>query len=380
MGDFWGLVVLILTFIIIDKNNHILHIKSTIFKCLIFLHSLVIIDIFLYEFLDNADAASFYIKAAQRASLLDFDFLSFTGAEFFTSALGFVMTIFGESQFLCTEIVLLSFTYSIIVLIKLCILFQVETHAKKIILFYCLMPHCALYVIILRETTQILLVMLSIYHFLSLEKTKNTHHIIPLTISLFFLIFFHNGLVLFVSFFLIYILFKQKHHFLIKMILVFIGGYFLINSGHQMLDVASEDKLEYAELYKSRSVDARADYKQGEKSNFNTVLYYIYYLAMPFPWNCSSLKDVIGCFDSMIRCYFLIKAIRRFLKTRNRQEAHLLIFFFALSNLWSLGTTNYGTSARHNVTTFWMVLIMGVPPLLRRNTTPPPLPRSGVSY
>ena len=44
----------------------------------------------------------------------------------------------------------------------------------------------------------------------------------------------------------------------------------------------------------------------------------------------------------------------------------MLILFFSMSIMWAVGTTNYGTAIRHNMLTWWILVIGGVPPLIKK--------------
>jgi len=50
-------------------------------------------------------------------------------------------------------------------------------------------------------------------------------------------------------------------------------------------------------------------------------------------------------------------------KTKGREQkqvAFLLLIYLMMSALWSLGTINYGTSIRHHLVSYWiLVLLLG---------------------
>ena len=44
----------------------------------------------------------------------------------------------------------------------------------------------------------------------------------------------------------------------------------------------------------------------------------------------------------------------------------LLVIYLSMSFLWALGTINYGTGMRHHVVAVWIVIMLGIPPLMEK--------------
>ena len=96
---------------------------------------------------------------------------------------------------------------------------------------------------------------------------------------------------------------------------------------------------------------------------------YIYYLFAPFPWNIGSLTDLYASAESIMRMiliYFSVKQWRKAYGSQRRLLGLMLILYFSMTFMWALGTTNYGTAMRHHMLSWWIIVIVGVPPLMEK--------------
>ena len=69
--------------------------------------------------------------------------------------------------------------------------------------------------------------------------------------------------------------------------------------------------------------------------------------------------------DNRLICFFVFEW-RKAVDLRKRLLGLLLLLFFSMSFLWAVGTTNYGTAIRHNMLIWWILVIGGVPPLIKK--------------
>jgi hypothetical protein len=42
----------------------------------------------------------------------------------------------------------------------------------------------------------------------------------------------------------------------------------------------------------------------------------------------------------------------------------MLVLYFSMTLMWAVGTTNYGTAIRHHMLSWWIIVIVGIPPLI----------------
>jgi len=95
---------------------------------------------------------------------------------------------------------------------------------------------------------------------------------------------------------------------------------------------------------------------------------YVSYLMAPFLWNVESILDVYAALESLLRFVLICFTIIGWKNARSAQRRALgliLVLFLSMTFLWSIGTTNYGTALRHHMLTWWLVVVGGVPSLMK---------------
>jgi hypothetical protein len=120
---------------------------------------------------------------------------------------------------------------------------------------------------------------------------------------------------------------------------------------------------------------------------FALLVNYFYYLFYPFIWSASGTTSLLAGCLSMIRVFLFIGSCRSitvlskydFLKAKSMKL--LLVNALVFSFLFSIGTSNYGTSMRHNLLSDWVFILLGVPGLffLPRTRLSGPLRMPGTS-
>jgi hypothetical protein len=99
----------------------------------------------------------------------------------------------------------------------------------------------------------------------------------------------------------------------------------------------------------------------------STIKIYTYYLFAPFPWMVKSILDIYGFLESILRMTLIYFSLKHWLNACGEQRRLLwlmLVLYISMSLMWAMGTTNYGTAMRHNIVTWWILAITGVPPLM----------------
>ncbi len=140
-----------------------------------------------------------------------------------------------------------------------------------------------------------------------------------------------------------------------------------------MRAVAQGEGLDYVERYLDSSVRARATYgvlldtSSWVSLALTSIPTIVYYLFAPFPWQVHNVVDLYAAFESVLRLVlivFSVKAWRDAKGPARRICGFLLLLYFSMAFLWALGTINYGTSIRHHMVHFWIIVVLGVPPLM----------------
>tara|TARA_Y100001934_G_C12143641_1_gene673756 strand:- start:405 stop:935 length:531 start_codon:yes stop_codon:yes gene_type:complete len=110
------------------------------------------------------------------------------------------------------------------------------------------------------------------------------------------------------------------------------------------------------------------DFSSPYTTAYSYFLLYVHYLFAPFPWQIKNLMDVGSFMESMSRMVLLCFSVMHWYHAYGVQRRLLmlmLILFFSMSFMWALGTTNYGTAMRHNMLSWWILTIVGVPLLMK---------------
>ena len=68
----------------------------------------------------------------------------------------------------------------------------------------------------------------------------------------------------------------------------------------------------------------------------------------------------------MILICFSVKQWRKAYGSQRRLLGLMLILYFSITFMWALGTTNYGTAMRHHMLSWWIIVIIGIPPLMKK--------------
>lgn len=88
----------------------------------------------------------------------------------------------------------------------------------------------------------------------------------------------------------------------------------------------------------------------------------IYFLFAPFLWMVGGAGDVFVLLDGTFYIILVILAIKslKFMDMKIRKV--FLLYFFAFTVVFSIGTTNYGTAMRHRHKILWLIVAVAVMP------------------
>jgi len=366
-----------------------------------FLHQAVVLtNFFLFETLGSGwDAHTYHALGAGLGQAEIFSLSQRLDATFYENYLGIVYWLFGPSKMLGQELSVLAFAVSCIILIKIVNLLELSRYRVSILIAYGALPSMVLFgSVTLREPYQLLFFMLTVYWGIKMQMKGDVNkYLLFMIMSAFAMGLFHDALLVY-AVLLIFLLMTwtlcpvtrfwkitKLRLLAVFFPLVLIGAYILngqsiglgyghrIGLGGQWLDALFNlDFLQMAEEFRFNSVRkmGRTTYIVGlDLSSLSTTIYsscklYLYYLAAPFPWQIKNVLDVGGMIESFLRMiliYFSVKHWRNAYGAQRRILGLMLILFFSMSFMWAVGTTNYGTAARHHMLSWWILVIAGLP-------------------
>jgi len=363
-------------------------------------HVMALINTYLFTIHGaDADAVRFHRLAVEWVGSGK---LSITvGAEFYQQLLGIFYRIFSPSHLFGEELSIIAFLFSCLVLVKLIDLVNLKKYQVGLLLMFGLLPtNLVLCSVTLRESYQILFFMLAIYWGLRFHLDPIKGAMILCIVSALIMGFFHKALILYMLFLLPLLFlwfpkqvsgspdsrwrFSRKRFVVIGAILILIiviliiGVLSEIQGLEALASLFSGRGLKFAVDYRTILMfevapDARANYGiMLDTSSLGpliktTFLAYIYYLFAPFPWQITNWLDVYAFAESLLRFILIIFSLIYWYKAEGVKRCLgglLLIIYFSMTFLWSVGTVNYGTSIRHHMLTNWIIIILGGPVLI----------------
>jgi hypothetical protein len=347
----------------------------------------------------ESDAVRFHKIAAviARSENFNFSFAAISGGlEIFCNLLGVLYWLGSPSILLGSQMSILAFAISCIILIKILGLMELSRYRVPVLLAFGSLPSMVLFGSIpLRESCQVLFFILAVYFGIKMHLKENVKlYGLFMVVSAFVMGLFHQALM--VYFLMLITLFsvsnphptsswlavKKRHLMSVFTVIILLGSAFLlvkirlINIG--LLSFFVElDLWETVMSFRTRSEMAftRATYEVAMdfSSLFmvtkTSLLLYAHYLFAPFPWQIESVLDFFAFLESTLRMvliYFSVKHWRSTYGQKHKLIGFMLILFFSMSFMWALGTTNYGTAVRHNLLSWWILVVVGAPLLIER--------------
>ena len=336
----------------------------------------------------DADAVMFQQQAAALAQGYDLVNLSGTGTSFYVHSLAAFYHLFGVSQFLGEELSALAVALSCVVLVRLCgLLGAARFSAGLVLLFGLSLSGLVFLSVTLRESWQVLFVLLSAYWALRVRSRLSWLTVTALLLSAVGLSALHSGLVPYAAFLVIFSLYwgagaGHPAHIVWKRALVLAvaaGVLVAAASSIQKLGgagaaLASGKALEYAQGYRLHSVqDARASYgvmlDVSTPAGFAATLPAVVteYMLAPFPWQVGSPLDIEAMVEGWVRLALLWtswRAWRLSVGEARSRVGFLCVLLLTMESLWALGTVNWGTAVRHHILAYGLLVLTGGPGLL----------------
>lgn len=318
------------------------------------------------------------------------------GADFYKQVLGAVYMWFSPSHLLGEELSILVFSLSCIIFLKIMRQLEVVRYRLSSLLAFGALPTMfILGSITIRESYQVFFFMLAVYFGVKMHtKGWPNVYFIALILSALGMGWFHTALIVYTAFLvLIFVVWSLKpptRLWNIKKLrlaafviipLSVVGMVALsrveMTEGHTLSYLANQNWLDVVSRFREGSINSQGrttyginlDLTSSYMAVYSVLKMYVYYLFAPFPWHIENLKDLYVGAESIARMVLIYFSVKSWLNARGSQRRLLglmLILYFSVTFMWAMGTTNYGTSMRHHMLSWWIIVIVGVPPLMAR--------------
>lgn len=337
----------------------------------------------------DADANGFYETAIERS--WNIENLTWDLGTFFNGAHGFLnvhaliqWALGGPSFLLAHAFSLLGAALCLILISKIWLLL-VPTEYKRlpyIFLIYSLLPSVLTFQsYVLREVWQSLCVLGIAWLSLHIQRYGySVTRIIGILIFTLVACFLHNAMIIIIILILLAGLLIQakisvtrwfmrparllKFGFILVLFLLILGP-LIIESGH--FQALIEGRLvESAESFSETAImDARAEYGKLFYSErpWTLLSAFAAYQIMPLPWRFGGIPDLVLFVENMFRVLLLLSYLcyRKKLTQFHKDNMDVLVLMWFLMELvWSVGTINWGTASRHHVPAVALLLIVGL--------------------
>jgi hypothetical protein len=328
----------------------------------------------------DLDAQGMHRNAARVAENLAFDKLGI-GTEPYTNLLGFFYWLTTDSLFLGSLLSCFAWLISAFYLLKSIQLLNVSKNNQKwILLIYALLPSSFLYTsVTLREPYQLLFVNIAIYAALKIIIKKHYASWWLLLVGCIGAGALHGALMAFAIALIAMTLFFSNSSGkipkwmklaitapFIALVLIY-GMSFFSESAYQLDDGVANAVEKYQEG--GLAVEGRTNYKTEVATSglLGFVLFIpvslFQYLFEPMPWRISSIVDVPVFMENILRFWLIWIAIKYYrssslIKQSKKPVLFIILAYFIIETIWSLGTINWGTASRHHIPSIGILLMM----------------------
>lgn len=331
-----------------------------------------------YNVLAGSDSLSFYEDAlyvAQSADYFPFEI----GWKPYVNAIGFLMFQFGESISFMFLLSVAAWLCSAVLIDKSLASLQVKNSSRTIAaITMAFFPSILLTTSIpMREAFQLLGISIASYSVVKIIDEKNFSYLFAMISGILLSSILHVSLLASSSIFVILLFLGYNlaygklsiSQLTASVAAIFAIAVLIIGFVQPIYQGDAESVFGIVESFRdnSSSLDARAQYTVQNDSGVAGVggiiglsLGFIQYMIEPLPWRISALGDIVVMFENILRLALIAIAIKRLRTASYRQFAlslTLLMMFFAVEFIWSMGTINWGTAARHHVPSFPLLLI-----------------------
>lgn len=376
MGNFSALLFVLVSYFVPALSPAIRHNRSLLHTCwftLTFRHFLAFMNAFVTPLSTSwGDLYRFHNIGAGISS----------ESQPYGEFLRVIYKIFGVSFWLGEEASVLTFSFCLILFVELARMLEAERGLGLGILLFGLMPspaiHCS---VTFRESYQVLGFLGSALALFRLRSKITGRDAALFVFSAGIVVFMHHGLVVWVvALFALGLPWalqgRGQGGTLLALVLVVAGPLSLPKLMNALQNDSAASRayyqgrfLEYAMEYRTHIVEARSDYGLTiETDSIPTfvvtagLVVAMYFLA-PLPWQISSPMDYYAFLEVVVRAALLFGALQLLARSKGEvRQRRLVLLWMALGLelLFSIGTTNWGTSLRHHVVAYGAFVLLGI--------------------
>jgi len=324
----------------------------------------------------DLDAMAFHLAALEFAQNPTFD--EFIIGWIYSVVLGLCYYVTTSSLFLGNILSCAAWWLSAILLIKCMKILLVKSERQLfLLLIYSLLPSSILFTsITLREAYELLLINLAIFAALKIYLHKADLCWFTLLLAVAGFSMLHGALLAFGLIFIcatiiIVFVFRNDNFSLPKflfstlfvLITIEFGLIFFSNISYSLEDglISAIQTLQSKEV----AIEARANYRLDVPISYLDILIFIpagllQYLFEPFPWHFSSVFDIFLFLENILRGWLIWmgwRAARSAPLKQRRVLIFLMILYFIMEIIWSIGSSNWGTAARHHLPSLGLLLL-----------------------
>jgi len=153
-----------------------------------------------------------------------------------------------------------------------------------------------------------------------------------------------------------------------KYITLFVGVLFLVVNFSPVREMLLN---KYMSFNRPHILGAGTNYVKPiqEYANFTPIEYFLKYMFYPFPWLVNTPQLLFAFLCVGLRSLLLFFTVKRVfcgeVSSRVFECRALIYLALFVCFVCSQGTANYGTAFRHNILSYWVFAIFGIPEAMR---------------
>ena len=312
----------------------------------------------------NEDAFLFHFLATEFASNGTFSEGFYQDQKFYSYSifLGYIYRIFGISNIFFGSLLNIFFWFiSALVLYTTLMTVAVKKNiCNYALLFYTFLPSSIFFSSsTFREPLILLFTNLIIYYFVKLFKSKNINYfflIMILLINYILAAYLHMAYLyisivfIIVTFFLLIYKFLNYQKIFFLFFLFFL---FFVFFQTEITQYLVTNLIEKSAIYRSNTTHGLTSYNYliSENNLINTLFAFVQFLFQPSFFSLSSYASYLFFFENIIKIFMIFTFPIILIQNNTKYKFIFMITFLLylmITFIWSLGTTNWGTSIRHS--------------------------------
>jgi hypothetical protein len=326
----------------------------------------------------DLDALTFHSTAV--ANIGEPHFQNTINGWFYADYLSIIYELTYPSIFLGGIASIIFWLFSALVLYKITELFMMtETQKFWAMSLFCLMPSSILFTsVTLREAYEILFINICLYSFFKIYLKNKFRYYVLAIFSIFMSSKLHIALLIpacSLLFFAILLRFNKKNIYL-KMFVISIFVLFLAQNYNENYYNFTQALSDFR--FNASSIEARANFSSMSESDVHFYIsripkYFLMYMTEPLPWRLNSFLDFGVMIENLIRLLLVFSSFYSLFKLQGDRKKLIFVLlttYLLTEAIWAIGSVNYGTAIRHQLTTLGLLSIISIPFIKKINPLP----------